>query len=428
MQDERSLEGILAEKAPARPPTNPCHLRELISGRGILPHPHHGQAQKIDVFESISSISSIRAVMAWDSKSARRRQNSTASRLPVHTKNQSITSVVIEPKSAQVADPSLQPFLNPSFDPADYLNATLPSLQSSGRGGVPLAELSAQTQTMLSQLSANTTRLTTALTQLTDEILRSGSRLAYEVEVLQGETLGLSEALTEGLQEDVVKFVSNGLDQDLARKQSRTLETNGTRRRSSTIAAPKTPVREEPPPLVDPPYITKLRTLTLVRERLDTVIKTFGDAMAWTFPPSEVSVSSSFLSVSAPEPGSEMHSTEEKGQQVSKKLRDQIADLLIGGDPIDGIEAAAKRVEELKDLATVWKGTAEERARVKFVDNLAKLVEDRHRDLLMEAEQDGGLRSRVETLHEEKVSNTGENKPQGGYGFISRLQKLRGAS
>jgi len=149
--------------------------------------------------------------------------------------------------------------------------------------------------------------------------------------------------------------------------------------------------------------------------------------MAWTFPPSEVSVSSSFLSVSAPEPGSEMHSTEEKGQQVSKKLRDEIADLLIGGDPIDGIEAAAKRVEELKDLATVWKGTAEERARVKFVDNLAKLVEDRHRDLLREAEQDAPLRQRVETLHEEK-DDTGDTKPQGGYGFISRLQKLRGAS
>jgi len=40
-----------------------------------------------------------------------------------------------------------------------------------------------------------------------------------------------------------------------------------------------------------------------------------------------------------------MHSTEERGQQVSKKLRDEIADLLIEGDPIDGIEAAAKRVK-----------------------------------------------------------------------------------
>ena len=150
--------------------------------------------------------------------------------------------------------------------------------------------------------------------------------------------------------------------------------------------------------------------------------------MSWTFPPSEVSVSSSFLSVSAPEPGSEMHSTEEKGQQVSKKIRDEIADLLIGGDPIDGIEAAARRVEELKDLATVWKGTAEERGRVKFVDSLAKLVEDRHRELLREAEQDGRLRQRVETLHEVNDSGVEEDKPQSGYGFLSRLQKLRGAS
>lgn len=366
--------------------------------------------------------------MAWDSKSSRRRQNSNATSKALQSLSR--PAPIIEPKSTHVADPALQPFLNPSFDPADYLNATLPLLYTSNsqsaRGGVPLAELSTQTQTLLSHLSAHTTRLTTTLTQLTDEILRSGSRLAYEVEVLRGETLGLSEALTEGLQEDVAKFVPGGLDQELARRPSRAVETNGNRRRSSTVTVPKTPVREEAPAIVDPPYIQKLRTLTLVRSRLETVIKTFGDAMAWTFPPSEVSVTSSFLSVSAPEPGSEMHSTEEKGQQVSKKLRDEIADLLIGGDPVDGIEAAAKRVEELKELAIVWKGTAEERARTKFVDNLAKMVEDRHRDLLREAEQDTRLRQRVETLEEEVSS--GESKSQSGYGFLSQLQKLRGSS
>lgn len=369
--------------------------------------------------------------MAWDSKSSRRRQNSNAATKPLHSKSQT-PSVIFEPKSTHVAEPALQPFLNPSFDPADYLNATLPSLQSSNaspaKGGVPLAELSTQTQTLLSQLSAHTTRLTTTLTQLTDEILRSGSRLAYEVEVLRGETIGLSEALTEGLQDDVARFVPNGLDQNLVRRPSRTIETNGNRSRSSTVTTPRLPVPvQDPASLVDdPPYITQLRTLTLVRSRLDTVIKTFGEAMAWTFPPSEVSVTSSFLSVSAPEPGSEIHSVEEKGQQVSKKLREEIADLLIAGDPVDGIEAAAKRVEELKDLATVWKGTAEERARIKFIESLAKLVEDRHRELLREAESDGRLRQRVETLQEEV--GTEEGKSQSGYGFLSQLQKLRGAS
>lgn len=248
------------------------------------------------------------------------------------------------------------------------------------------------------------------------------------MEVLRGETLGLSEALTEGLQEDVAKFVPAGLEQDLARKPSKSIEVNG-HTRGLSVAVAKTPLKEETPAIVDPPYITQLRTLTLVRSRLDTVIKTFGDAMAWTFPPSEVSVSSSFLSVSAPEPGSEMHSTEEKGQQVSKKLREEIADLLIGGDPVDGIEAAAKRVEELKELVIVWKGTAEERARVKFVESLAKLVEDRHRELLRDAEQGSRLSQRVESLREEEESDTsaGETKSQGGYGFLSQLQKLRGA-
>jgi hypothetical protein len=358
--------------------------------------------------------------MAWDSKAARRRQNSSASTRPAQRLE---TAIPIEPKSHHVADPLLQPFLNPSFDPASYLNNTLPSLQTSNipsKGTVPLAELSTQTQILLSQLSAHTARLTTTLTQLTDEILRSGSRLAYEVEVLRGETLGLSEALAEGLHDDVLKFVPAGLEQELARRPAQ----NGTRTRSSTTTTPMVAAHPQTSTVVDPPYITQLRTLTLVRERLDTVIKTFGDAMAWTFPPSEVSVTSSFLSVSAPEPGSEMHSIEEKGQEVSKRLRDEIADLLIGGDPVDGIEAAAKRVEELKELAIVWKGTAEERARVKFVEGLAKMVEDRHRDLLREAEGDSRLRQRVDKLEEVET----ESRPQSGFGFISRLQKLRGAS
>jgi len=382
--------------------------------------------------------------MAWDSKSSRRRQNSNATPsakpLTLTTNHQQI---LINPKSTRVGDPALQSFLSPTFDPADFFNATLPPLQTSTTSppsnshseAVPLAELSTQTQTLLSHLSAHTTRLTSTLTQLTDEILRSGSRLAYEVEVLRGETLGLSEALTEGLQDDVTKFVPQGIEGNLTRRASHITEVNGGRRRSSTLTTPKKPDYEELPTAqeTDPEYITQLRTLTLVRTRLDTVIKTFGDAMSWTFPPSEVSVTSSFLSVSAPEPGSEVHSVEEKGHQVSKKLREEIADLLISHeDPVDGIEAAAKRVEELKELAKLWKGTAEERARIKFVESLAKLVEDRHRELLREAEQDGRMASKVGSSRDDANRPTdlstisSESKFQGGYGFINQLQKMRG--
>ncbi|KAI9746024.1 MAG: hypothetical protein M1818_000705 [Claussenomyces sp. TS43310] len=370
--------------------------------------------------------------MAWDSNTARRRGNSNARATPrASVKSQDVvTNEVTTPKSVHVTDPALQSFLSPSFDAADYLNATLPSLRATGSSQrptdeVPLAEVSTQTQTLLSHLSAHTSRLTTTLTQLTDEILRSGSRLAYEVEILRGETLGLSEALTEGLQDDIARFVAGGLESHLAQKPPHP-DPAHTRGRSSTIVATKEAGADAITEEKDPAYVAQLRTLSTVRARLDTVIQTFGDAMSWTFPPSEVSVTSSFVSVSAPEPGSEAHSMEERGQQVSKKYRDEITDLLVGTpDQIEGIEAAARRVEELKELAQVWKGTAEEKARIKFVEALAKMVEDKHRDLLREAET-SGRNERLGDGTRPGAAASEEEKSHSSYGFISQLQKMRG--
>jgi hypothetical protein len=196
-------------------------------------------------------------------------------------------------------------------------------------------------------------------------------------------------------------------------------------------AAPAGPA--EPAAPEEPPYIAQLRTLTLVRSRLDSVIKTFGDAMEFVFPPSEVSVSSSFLSVSAPDVGGENHSTEEKGQQVLQALKDEISRLLNNAqDPIKGIEDAARRIEELKELTAVWKGTAEEKGRTKFIESLAKMVEDKHRDLLREAEQSGrrdGTRAQAEASTGKAGAEAGagqaETKGYGAYGLISQLQKLR---
>jgi len=364
-----------------------------------------------------------------------RRQNSTASPHPVppsdaHPQPQSPTPSTHTPKSAHVSDPTLAPFLSPTFDPATYLNATLPALkarttstQRASAHDVPLAELSTQTQTLLSQLSAHTARLAATLTQLTDEILRSGSRLAYEVEVLRGETLGLSEALTDGLQADIAHFVPAGIE---TRARRRSLAGEPARR----FSMPATPRPAEPaasaPTDTDPPYIQHLRTLTAVRARLDTVITTFGAAMAWTFPPSEVSVSSGFLSVSAREPGSAAESSEERGQQVSRRLRDEIADLLLRSDAVEGVEMAAKRVEELKELSCVWKGTAEEKARARFVETLAKMVEERHRDLLREQEPEQQRRAETRTVESGAVAAAAEVKSQSAYGFINQLQKMRG--
>ncbi|TPX07891.1 uncharacterized protein E0L32_010466 [Thyridium curvatum] len=401
--------------------------------------------------------------MSWDSRS-RRRQNSTASSrsLPSHARQKS--KQVSQPKSDHVSDPFLQDFLASNFDPAEYLNATLPPLQtsSSARPGsqasaaagtaaaVPLSELSTQAQTNLTQLNAHTTRLTATLTQLTDEILRSGSRLAYEVELLRGETLGLAETLTDGLQDEVAQFVPGGIRDapEVAARQRRASIVS--RAQTDADAAPHGAEPSEAAPTAaaapdgtsDPEYIAHLRTLTVVRSRLDSVIKTFGDAMEFVFPPSEISVSSSFLSVSGPDPGPEMHSTEEKGQRVLAKLREEVAALLspkaaagTAADPIKGIEDAARRIEELKELTRVWKGTAEEKGRAKFIESLAKMVEDRHRELLREVEQ-----------QQSKASRSGSDSPAGrmggagasdsggpgdskgyvgGYGLIQQLQKIR---
>ena len=342
------------------------------------------------------------------------------------------------PPSAHVSDPSLQPFRAAYFDPVDYLNDTLPPFSASSQaqttpGSVSLQDLSTQTQTTLSQSSAHTARLSSILTQLTDEILRSGSRLAYEVEVLRGETLGLSEALTEGLKDDVALFVPEGLTRGEVAQES---------------GATEGPQSEAGKPLEHakvadlPSYMTQLRTLSLVKDRLDTVIKVFGDAMDWTLPPSEISITSSFISVSAPEPGSESHSREEKGQETAKKLRDDIASLLVGhSNAEDGLEAAINRVEELRELAKVWKGTAEEKARMKFVESLIRIIEDRQRALEHEAEQKGrrsspqkssprkgaAIDSRAgEASDTVEQSRFGWPGRQGGYAFIDQLQKMRG--
>lgn len=305
------------------------------------------------------------------------------------------------------------------------------------------------------------------MTQLTDEILRSGSRLAYEVELLRGETLSLAEALTEGLQDDVVKFVPGGLQDRMVDTKTTSTATDShgmtsSHQRRLSVAAP--PVQQlpqdesnssdrtasvagpasssEPVAPTDPSYISQLRTLTLVRSRLDSVIKTFGEAMEFVFPPSEISVSSSFLSVSAPDAGGQNHSTEEKGQQVLKTLRDEIsAKLNQSTDPIKGIEEAAKRVEQLKELNLVWKGTAEEKGRAKFIESLARMVEEKHRELLREIEQqqqsstlrrdttgkgepESASRKTAGTDSQD-VASQSENKGYGAYGLMSHLQKLR---
>ncbi|KAJ6786375.1 hypothetical protein PWT90_02862 [Aphanocladium album] len=394
--------------------------------------------------------------MTSDTK-LRRRASSAATRSG-HARG--VSKQLIKPKSIYTSDEFVQDFLGPSFDPAAFLNAKLPPLApkssaSSPAGAVPLADLSQQANALLSQLNAQTTRLSSTLTQLTDDILRSGSRLAYEVELLRGETLSLNETMHEKLQEDIKKFLPDGIRGKQEEEEQKQLDGEDKEEAEAEEddegkAKEKSMGAELPVPTAteangssnEPTCVQQLRTLTLVRARIETVVKTFGDAMDFGFPPSELSVSSSFLSVSAPEPGSDQQSSEERGQQNLKKLREEISTLLrppkeSGADPVAGIEKAANRIEELKELTNVWRGTAEEKGRNRFIESLAKMVEDRHKELMRELDQQqrasspakkataaaDGLARRTES------PVTGDEgrptPPPGGFGLISQLQKLR---
>ncbi|KAF2397615.1 hypothetical protein EJ06DRAFT_533227 [Trichodelitschia bisporula] len=303
--------------------------------------------------------------------------------------------------SPHVSDSALRPFLQDTFDPAAYFNSTLPALsthtttaRSAASGDVTsLSELSSQTQILLAQLNAHTTRLTAVLTQLTDDILRAGGRLAYQVEVLRGEALGLAETLSDGLDEHVAHFVPQGL--------------------KSAAAATSDETHETPP--TEPGHITQLRTLTHVRQRLESVIKVFGEAMQWTIPPSEVSLTASLISVSAPEPGADSASREEKGREFGERLRGEIADLIVGAeDRRVGCEAAMTRIAALRDLGEVWKGTAEEKARVRFVEGLMKLAEERLKELERETEPQ---------RRRERAASLRRTKGEKG-GFLDNLQRM----
>ena len=391
--------------------------------------------------------------MAWDASATRRRQNSSASKSLTHRPTPSIssplTASLTTSSNPHLTDPLLQPFLSPTFDPAAYLNAQLPPLKprtsststNPGSGSstpsnneATLADLSGSTQTLLSQLSAHTSRLTTTLTELTDAILRGGARLAYEVEVLHGETQGLQEALRETLKDDIEVFVPAGIEKELerlpvvARARSSTITVaaesqgtvaNGNAKHTDAVNGETTKSEE----VDEPEYIKELKKLTTVREKLDSVIKTFDSALNWTFPPSEVSVSSSLISVSAPEPGSEAASVEEKGQAVSKKLRAEVMDMLTGGtNGADGIVKARHRIAELRGLCDVWKGTAEEKARLRFVDGLQKMIDDKEREI----ERRGSLDNKREQMQAQPQTQQQATSNLGGYGFINHLQKMRG--
>ncbi|MCJ1466265.1 hypothetical protein MMC07_004884 [Pseudocyphellaria aurata] len=336
-----------------------------------------------------------------------------------------MTSFAASSRSSYITESNLQEFLSPTFSPIDYLNATLPShlssMSTSTKTAPPsLSILASQTQSHISVLTAQLTRLSTTLTALMDEILRASPRLAYEVELLRGEALSLSETLStsSNLHSAISQFVPQNID--LPKPQQSEDSSN-----SGVIKSPSRDSESFPPPSgiqpvksSDPP-INDLRTLLHVRALLTKVTQTFSLALSWPFPPSLLSTTaSSIISVSSPADPT----LEAKGQVACTRLRQEIVDLLetlVDGN--DGLERAAARVMELRECVGIWKGTGEEKARSKFVDGLEEIVEERtRRDARQKSDKELGGSLAGEARSEGKGA-TGRVGP----GLFRNLQRLR---
>ncbi|KAL1585201.1 hypothetical protein WHR41_06417 [Cladosporium halotolerans] len=327
------------------------------------------------------------------------------------------------PKSHHLSDPATHPFLTPSFDPATYLNSTLPSLSLSARpppNNASLPDLSAQTQTLLAQLSAQTARLSASLTQLTDEIIRSGGRLAYEVEVLRGETTGLTDALETGLKKDIELLAP-------ATQEKKSTQAQPDADADADADAAPAEAKEDtaaPPPTSEPAHLASLRELSTLRARLESVVQTFGAATAWPAAPSEIaSAASSFISVSGPEATESNRQLEQKAQEYAASVRGEISELLAAGD----VEGAGARVGELRVLAEVWRGTAEEKARGRFVEGLGRLVEEKERAASAAAGKKGGEGRKAGQPARGVDMRYGDldSRAEGGYGFLQNLRNLK---
>ena len=315
--------------------------------------------------------------------------------------------------------PSLSKLSGPSFDAVSFLNDSLPVLNiSSAQQPIPkggkisqIQDASAQLQTLLTTVNTQHIRSSSQLTQVTDDILRSGSRLAYEVEVLRGDANGLYEVLTDTLKGDIRQFVAEqviqGPEDDIS---------------TGKLEDAK-----------DPDFVLQLRMLGQVKARLEAVINVFGEAMKWPLPMTETSVASSLISVSAPElAGMETTDQDETGRETARKARAEITDLLDSdGGGSAGLEAAAERVEQFRLLCAVWKGTAEERARLKFVDNVSRLVDDRRKvlDARSQRPRADSSSQRSNSMpgrsggRSERSAPTESSNPAGG--LFRNLQKLR---
>jgi hypothetical protein len=288
-------------------------------------------------------------------------------------------------RSPHLSDPSLTPFLSPTFDPAHHLNASLRALTLAPTpanrplptdAAAPLTTLSADAQALLAALAAQSARLTAALTALTDDLLRAAPRLAYHADVLRADAVALADRLFDAPSSSSGEPPSQ-LAADRAAFAAAAPRRDGDG--GGDDAPPPPPDGEEDEAAAAAAAVARLRVLLAVRARLDAVVRVFGAATAWPAAPS--AGGGGLINISAPP---DTDGARARAKAFEDALRADLAARVRGGDD----EGARGRAGEFVELAAVWKGTREERGRVGFAEGVEELVED------LIAERDGRTRGR----------------------------------
>lgn len=247
----------------------------------------------------------------------------------------------------------------------------------------------------------------------------------YEVEVLRGDALSLCESFSQSgeLHSAISCFVSQETEDSAT--SSVKLQTmipplrNNVKLPDHDVDSSQVSRTSQPADDSEPP-MAALRTLLRVRALLTQVTRIFSLALSWPMPPSLLSASSALVAVSAPvDP-----TLEEKGQTACNQIRQDILALLKEGDKLedgkDGAERAVERVKELRVCLGLWKGTGEEKARIRFVNGLEKMVEERMRSKIGAADE----KVTSGQANEETKSDV-KPMPSRGPGLLRNLQRLR---
>lgn len=318
---------------------------------------------------------------------------------------------------APLSDPLLEPFLQSSFDPVQYLDSVLPiisgtsPIQSSNAPNSnysTLPDASARAQTLLSQLSAQSARLSSLLTSETDELLRHGPRLAFEVDSFADEVAKLSaiflspksQSRTDpSLLDCVTAF--DVLDQ-LSVKQPHSKSTPVSDGNDSRNGSQAQKLLQDKPQSGSGPagesqldYLTTLKSLSLARSRLDGVVRLFGEATRWPAPSYNYSKRMGVTIDPFATGGFDDDEEVSSSDPFIHALRIEIAlcspDLVsvasrTAAQGTAEFAAAQERLTALKVLARLWSGTIEEKIRNKVVDDLSRLAFDdsrrREREIL----------------------------------------------